>query len=277
MPPVTVRPPPDPELIVAEPAGHERRGSQRLPALLVVSYAGRADPVSDYLHNVSGGGLFICTERALAVGEALDFEVSFPGLLAPLPCRGHVRWVRPPAQATLEEPAGVGVELDFPSDQHRQRLTAIVAALGQPLPADAPLLPFRVLVAEDNPLFHSLFRSALQRFLRAHNQIGSLQLVSVHDGREALAALQAGGIDLAIIDHFLPIAHGAEVIRQLRATPGLEHIPVLAVSAGTEDERRRCLEAGADLFLHKPLHLKQVLATLRLFLVKQVHRAAFEP
>lgn len=68
---------------------------------------------------------------------------------------------------------------------------------------------------------------------------------------------------LLVIDIFLPGPTGADLIRQLRATPAFAATPILAVSAaGTAEVRHRALGAGATAFLEKPLDRQTFLDTV---------------
>ena len=106
--------------------------------------------------------------------------------------------------------------------------------------------PRRVLVLDDHPadraLMAELLRQAGYRVLEAG--------LAVEVGALTAAVPPA----LCVIDIFLPGPSGADLTRQLQATPAFAHIPILAVSAaGTAEIRRLALEAGATAFLEKPL------------------------
>ncbi|MBM4397793.1 MAG: TIGR02266 family protein [Deltaproteobacteria bacterium] len=70
-----------------------------------------------FTRNISDGGLFIATERTLPVGLPVVVRFEVPTLPAPLTVLAEVRWVRTPAQANAESPAGMGVFfLDLPPE-----------------------------------------------------------------------------------------------------------------------------------------------------------------
>ena len=56
---------------------------------------------------------------------------------------------------------------------------------------------------------------------------------------------------------------GPRVIQQARGELGLSELPIIAVSAGGESARRSALEAGANIFLDKPMRLRQVIDTMQ--------------
>jgi CheY-like chemotaxis protein/HPt (histidine-containing phosphotransfer) domain-containing protein len=115
-----------------------------------------------------------------------------------------------------------------------------------PAPAAAPL---RILVAEDNEFNTQLLEQLLVR--RGHR----VRLAG--NGRQALALLEEGGFDLLLLDVHMPELDGFQVIEAIRererATGG--HLPVIALTARSrKEDRERCLAAGMDDYLSKPVH-----------------------
>ena len=102
----------------------------------------------------------------------------------------------------------------------------------------------------------------LQHFI---GQLDStLEVQAFSDPRQALAHCQNAGPDLVIADYMMPELDGIELVRQLRAIPGLADLPVLMVTANDElDVRYRALEAGANDFLTKPLDKVEFRARVR--------------
>jgi two-component system cell cycle response regulator len=91
-------------------------------------------------------------------------------------------------------------------------------------------------------------------------------------GQEALALVQRWQPDVVLLDVMMPGMDGYEVCRRLKAQPATAHIPVVMVTALTDQaERVRGLEAGADDFLSKPVDDATLFARLRALLrMKQV-------
>jgi PAS domain S-box-containing protein len=106
----------------------------------------------------------------------------------------------------------------------------------------------RILVAEDTPFNQQLFEHLLRR--KGHDvRVSS-------DGHEALAALEQDRFDLMLLDVHMPGCDGFQVIEALRqreqATGG--HLPVIALTArAMTSDRERCLQAGMDDYLAKPV------------------------
>jgi len=90
-------------------------------------------------------------------------------------------------------------------------------------------------------------------------------VLTADTGSEALKLLeQHADIDAVLMDIMLPEMDGYATIRQLRAEARFTELPVIALTAKAVDgERDRCLEAGANDFLPKPVDSEQLLTMLR--------------
>jgi DNA-binding response OmpR family regulator len=115
----------------------------------------------------------------------------------------------------------------------------------------------RILVVEDEPTAAAV----LARGLREHAYAVDI----ANDGAAALEQAAVNQYDLLIVDVLLPGIDGFEVCRRLRAE-GLS-VPVLMLTAlGRIDDRVEGLDAGADDYLPKPYHFKELLARVRALL-----------
>ena len=115
----------------------------------------------------------------------------------------------------------------------------------------------RILVVEDEPIAATV----LARGLREH----AYAVDVAADGDAALEQVGANDYDLLILDILLPGMNGLDLCRQLRAEGAA--IPVLMLTArGGLDERMEGLDAGADDYLAKPYHFKELLARVRALL-----------
>lgn len=115
----------------------------------------------------------------------------------------------------------------------------------------------RILIVDDDPGLRDLLTDYL-------GQQG-LEARAVADGSALWSALEAGAVDLLILDLMLPGDDGLELCRQLRARPGPEaHLPVIMLTArGDETDRIVGLEIGADDYLPKPFNPRELLARIR--------------
>jgi len=116
------------------------------------------------------------------------------------------------------------------------------------LPARVPAAHLRVLLAEDNPANQVVAEALLQ-------QLGHVAVVA-EDGAAALALLARERFDTVLLDCQMPKVDGYTVARELRSgkVPGCERLPIIAVTAhAMPGDRERCLAAGMDYYLPKPL------------------------
>jgi PAS domain S-box-containing protein len=108
--------------------------------------------------------------------------------------------------------------------------------------------PLHVLVAEDNEFNAQLLEQLLER--RGYR----VRLAS--NGREALALAEGGAFDLLLLDIHMPELDGfqvAQAVRERERTSG-SHLPIIALTARSrQEDRERCLAAGMDDFLAKPI------------------------
>lgn len=247
----------------------EKRVHPRVEIILKVEYLSPSDFLSDHALNLSEGGIFIATERNIPVGEKLSFSLSFPGLMQPLSSLGEVRWRRSPEQADERNPAGIGVAFLFGSEEEAQRIRAIVRSIielrrGRDEPAPGRRI-LRVLLAEDNPMVRDMVRFAVCKFHKTRIGASSpLDVVEADDGRKAVEALERQGpFDLAIIDYYMPILGGGQLVRRIRQTEAIRDLPVIVISGGGDDVKADSYEAGADLYLGKPVLINQLFESMQ--------------
>ncbi len=236
----------------------EKRRDTREAVTLCVEYEGADDLVGDFTENLSSGGTFVATNRELPVGTRVRLVLSFPGLLEPIAIEGTVRWTR---RHSEDGDAGAGIE--FADGPTRDQLAAIVDRIRSRDPRMVSRA-FRVLVVEDNRHVATLLQEGIRGSSR-RDFGGAISFVfrNAEDGRAAVDILRRERFDALIIDVYLPILDGPKVIHQARTELGLEALPIIAVSAGGEPARRLALEAGANIFLDKPMRLRQVVDTIQ--------------
>jgi CheY-like chemotaxis protein/HPt (histidine-containing phosphotransfer) domain-containing protein len=115
----------------------------------------------------------------------------------------------------------------------------------------------RVLLAEDNLVNQKL----VIRFLEKQGH----QVVVAGNGKEALACLEQQPFDLVLMDVQMPEMDGLEATRLLRQRERDRgrHLPVIAMTAyAMKGDRERCLEAGMDGYISKPITLADLQATI---------------
>ena len=192
---------------------------------------------------------FVRTDELLDVGAAADITLSFRGALAPLRFRGIVTEHRHPSGPG--ELGGLWFALDAHSDDDRERLRAMLEVA----PSTRHV---RMLMVEDSSLTRDVFTHSMSHARSATR----VSVVSVPDAEVAWTALQTGDFHLLLVDHFLPASTGAELIAKVRAEPRLRGLPIVGISVGGRLARDAMLTAGVDLFLEKPVQVRDLLATL---------------
>jgi signal transduction histidine kinase/CheY-like chemotaxis protein len=115
--------------------------------------------------------------------------------------------------------------------------------------------PFRILVAEDNPVNKEVALIMLESF--------GLNIDTVENGKEALDAATLAPYDLILMDMQMPIMDGLEATRKIRIKEKTEKTPtktpIVALTANAiEGDMERCLEAGMDGYLSKPFSKEQL-------------------
>jgi CheY-like chemotaxis protein len=121
---------------------------------------------------------------------------------------------------------------------------------------DGALKGLRVLVVDDD--FRNIF--AMTALLeRAHATV-----TAAESGAEAVATLANGSeFDVVLMDIMMPVMDGYDTIRAIRKLSGCEVLPILAVTGkAATGERERCVAAGADDYIPKPVDTAELLATL---------------
>jgi uncharacterized protein (TIGR02266 family) len=243
----------------------DKRSSDREPVTLFVEYEGADDLVGDYTENLSTGGTFVATNRELPIGTKIQLVLSFPGLLEPIAIEGIVRWTRrnTPNPGVIQpgEEAGAGIE--FAPGPARDQLAQVVHRIRARDPKTVSRL-FRVLVVEDNKHVAALIHDGLKGSARREFGGGvTFAVRNAEDGRQAVEMLRREAFDALIVDVYLPVIDGAKVIQTARTELGLADLPIIAVSAGGDSARKSALDAGANIFLDKPMRLRQVIDTIQ--------------
>jgi DNA-binding response OmpR family regulator len=147
----------------------------------------------------------------------------------------------------------VGKERDLAETGLRESSPAPAAAT----PWVGGTRPIRILVVEDEPDIGGLIAHALERD-------GQTSVELVGTGDAALAAIAERPPDVVVLDLNLPVLSGFEVCRILRARPATRHLPIIMVTARTNEvDRVAGLDMGADDYVTKPFSLRELSARVR--------------
>jgi two-component system phosphate regulon response regulator PhoB len=119
-------------------------------------------------------------------------------------------------------------------------------------PADQPF----VLVVEDEP--------AQREVLSYHFEAEGFRVAQASNGEEALMLVEESAPDVIVLDWMLPNVSGIEVCRRLKMRPETRGVPIIMLSARSEEvDRVRGLETGADDYMIKPYSLVELVARVR--------------
>ncbi len=156
---------------------------------------------------------------------------------------GRLRDLKAVSGACIEPNGSILLVLDI-STLIERSLSAVVAGVNGSEKAAGPPPQLKVVVVDDTLMVRELQRSILER--------GGYAVRTASDGVEALAMLIAAPADLVVTDVEMPNLDGLHLISNMRSHPGLTNVPVLIVSShGTEEDRQRGMDAGADGYIVK--------------------------
>jgi CheY-like chemotaxis protein len=120
----------------------------------------------------------------------------------------------------------------------------------------------RILIAEDD--VRNIF--ALTSIFEP---LGA-ELVITRNGREAVdRLLEKRDIDLVLMDLMMPEMDGLSAMREIRRQPEFKGLPIIALTAkAMSNDRRECLEAGANDYIAKPIDVDQLVSLCRVWMPK---------
>jgi CheY-like chemotaxis protein len=113
----------------------------------------------------------------------------------------------------------------------------------------------RILLVEDNDVNQQVARELLED--------AGLAVAVADDGQAALQMVQKYAYDLVFMDMQMPVMDGVTATREIRKLQQLAHLPVVAMTANAmAQDRRKCMDAGMNDFLVKPIDPQEMLAIL---------------
>jgi two-component system sensor histidine kinase/response regulator len=137
----------------------------------------------------------------------------------------------------------------------------VAAAAPHKLPEDRPAAGQRLLLAEDNRVNQAL----ASRLLEKHGYT----VVIAENGREALLALDRESFDLVLMDVQMPEMDGFEATAAIRERERItgSRLPIIAMTAhAMKGDEARCLRAGMDGYISKPISAQNLFDTLEKYL-----------
>ena len=125
--------------------------------------------------------------------------------------------------------------------------------------SEQPKINTKILVVDDEP--------NVLRMVSYTLQIEGYEVVGAQNGLEALYKVKTEAPDLVILDVMMPDMGGIEVCEQLRQQPETSDLPIIMFSALSQvSDKVRCLEAGADEYLTKPITPEELVARVKALL-----------
>jgi signal transduction histidine kinase/CheY-like chemotaxis protein len=137
--------------------------------------------------------------------------------------------------------------------------------VGEKIALEIP--PSRVLLVEDNPINQKLAQLLLKKL--------NMEVGLASNGRAGVDAYFAQDFDLVLMDWQMPVMDGLEATREIRAREGgdAHHVPIIALTANAmEGDKKKCLDAGMDDYLAKPILESQLREKLAQWLQAAVNR-----
>ncbi len=141
---------------------------------------------------------------------------------------------------------------------------ARLAAIPQSTPG-ASGSPARILVVEDNHVNQKVVTAVLRK--------RGFSIELANDGQEALDKLEKSAtFDLVLMDVQMPVLDGLEATRLIRKDPRWDGLPIIAMTAhAMNGDKERCLEAGMNGYISKPVHPSHLLSTVDEFLLQKIN------
>ncbi|MBK9711882.1 MAG: PAS domain S-box protein [Kouleothrix sp.] len=136
----------------------------------------------------------------------------------------------------------------------------LAAAAGAGAYGDRAAAP-TILLAEDSEVNIAMIRDYLAKL--------GYQVIVARNGAEAIDRARESLPDLILMDVQMPGMDGLEAMRHIRADAGLAEIPIIALTAlAMPGDRERCIAAGANDYLRKPIGLRSLVGTIESYLVR---------
>ncbi|WP_078917239.1 HAMP domain-containing protein [Streptomyces sp. NRRL S-813] len=208
----------------------------------------QADGTSSRKYGGTGLGLYICREIAYLLGGSIHarstqgegscFTLYLPTVHPAVQGALHLT-AEPPAEGTLVPAPDTGPEA--PAEE-----------------AD-PLAGRTVLVIDDDA--RNVF--AVTGILELHG----MRVLHAENGREGVETVADEDVDLVLMDVMMPEMDGYAATAAIRALPGPRRVPIIAVTAkAMSGDREKCLAAGADDYVPKPVDAQQLVHCMRRWL-----------
>jgi PAS domain S-box-containing protein len=266
--------------LTAPPSDHVPRW-----ALLIEDSLTAADQIARYLSNM-GLQSVISTRGLDAVNQALDIkpdiilldilliDISGWSILQALKANPRTQHIPVVVISVIDDPKqaqALGAAASLVKPISRAQLQAVITTIfpGQPATPSTALVVVpetavpenvpRILLTDDNETTIAM----LSEYLQVHGY----QVIVARNGVEAIQRATEASPDLILMDIQMPRIDGLEAIRRIRAMHSLADTPIIALTAlAMPGDEERCLEAGANAYLSKPVRLRDVIQIIETYL-----------
>ncbi len=216
------------------------------------------ETVVSYARELTPSSVFVVTDWRPPVETEVRLRISLPSLVEPVEVEARVAEHRP--ASGVGSPAGVTFSFDSPPA--RAAIEELLVRIGVgAVNATARPREYRILLVEDNAFIRDMFAYGVGKYFAQRR--GRVRFHHAEDASAAREKLAHDHFDLVIVDYYLPAEDGAAFIAGLRRDPRFERAPIVAISVGGNDAREATISAGADLFLDKPVVLRDLFHTLQ--------------
>lgn len=127
----------------------------------------------------------------------------------------------------------------------------------------------KILIVDDEEHILELIKFNLEK--------NGFEVATLDNGEAAIGFLQANPVDLVVLDLMLPGMDGLEVCKSIRRVDGLEKLPIIMLTARSEEtDRILGLELGADDYLTKPFSVRELIARIKAVLRRSEDKQAIK-
>jgi signal transduction histidine kinase/HAMP domain-containing protein/ActR/RegA family two-component response regulator len=226
---------------------------------LIFEAFAQGDGTTARLYGGTGLGLSISRELVGLLGGELTVA-SLPGQGSTFTV--YLPMARPADASPPAEPAGATPPVGNSGSRivaNGRAANALAEGSGR-RPAmvleDGAIEGSKILVVDDD--FRNIFA------MTALLERGRADVIVAESGADAIALLErTADIDIVLMDIMMPVMDGYETIRAIRAIDGFASLPIIAVTGkAAAGERQRCIDAGANDYLPKPIDTAELLAAL---------------
>jgi CheY-like chemotaxis protein len=209
-----------------------------------------------HTHGISEDCVVVQADEPVPLGQNVTLQLSLRGHVAPMTFEGTV--VAHAGSGEPGDPAMMTVWLMLHGEDERLRLAQLLARLDGEQLCPVPDT-YRVLIVDDNSLVRDLFTYGVNKFFQQRRDV---RIDAVGDGLAAWGLVRDRRYDLALVERYLPILDGPRLVERIRNHPVASDMLVVAISRDGPEARRAMLGAGSDMFLAKPIVLRDLIATL---------------